>query len=110
MAELQFENKITSGNLWTIFATVVSVLVAGVWGWGQMQAQIERVSDRVSAIEQTIRERIALADADRAAKEARIRTLEIQASGFGSDLRNIQSGVSRIEASLATLADKKGTP
>lgn len=107
---MQFENKVTTGTLWTIFATVVSVVIGAVWGWNQMQAQIEKVADRVGTVEETIRERRVSTEASLTGLETRTRMLEVQGAGFGSDLRNIQDGVNDIKEAITNLADQRSKP
>lgn len=113
---VEFENKVTTGTLWTVLATVISVAGGAIWGWNQMQAQIDTVAARIETMEDGARDRRATIDTSIAGLvtitgglDSRTRSLEIQASGFGADLRNIQDGVNDIKASLARLA-QQGKP
>lgn len=98
----EFENKFTIGNLLTILA----MIVAGLWSYSQLQNAQERQADRIAVIEQTIREKTVMRDADSARKDARITSLEIAQASQSSDLRNIQVGINEIKISISQLSQK----
>lgn len=101
---MQFENKITVGNILTIAA----MLLAGVWSYSTLTTEIYRQADRIVSIEQIIRERTAMRDADSARKDSRLNALEIVQAGQSSDLRNIQVGINEIKIAIGQLSRKVG--
>ena len=103
---IKFENSISIGNMGTLGVLVVSFVV----GWTQMQAQLINLAEKVAAQEAATKERISVTTVDRAEKDSRLRALEVQASGFGSELKNIQAGISRIENNLDNLIENGGKP
>lgn len=97
MAGLQFDNKITSGNLLTIGAVVATVVA----GWTNLQAVQVQQGRQLEALELEV-------TATTAQTESRVRSLEIQQAGQSSDLRNIQVGINEIKAALDRLSDQRG--
>ncbi len=113
LPKLKFQPEITWGNILTMVAMIAAIF----WSYSEMTAEQRVQSNRTAAlevsmqarvalIEATIRERSANADADRTAKDARIRALETQASGFAADLRGIQAGIGRVERAIEQLSAK----
>jgi hypothetical protein len=105
MLGAKYESTITFGNLLSVGAMVTAVFLS----WSNLATEQRLQDARITVVETTIRERVAFADQDRAAKEARIRALESQASGFAADLRNIQATAGRIEAAVEQI-NKKVSP
>lgn len=93
---MQFENKVTIGNILTMLAMVAGMF----WSYSQLQQEQARQADKIEAINGTIRERVTNADARNAMMETRLRAVELAQAGQSSDLRNILQAVTEIKAAL----------
>jgi len=99
---MQFENKISLGNVLTIAALILAMAT----GWATLAAQLATLTGRMAAAEQLQRERILIAESRASAVDARLRSSEVAIAGQSSELRSILSAISRVEAALQKLADK----
>lgn len=93
MTGMQFDNKITSGNLLTIGALIVGLVA----GYTNLQALQDRQASQISSLESEVN-----------GSEIRVRTLEIQQAGQSSDLRNIQIGINEIKTAVERLGAQRG--
>ena len=93
MTGMQFDNKITSGNLLTIGALIVGLVA----GYTNLQALLDRQASQISSLESEVN-----------GSEIRVRTLEIQQAGQSSDLRNIQIGINEIKTAVERLGAQRG--
>jgi len=91
MTALQFDNKISLGHV----ISIVTILAGGIWAYAAISERQEAIAADMVAVK-----------ADAQAREARIRAVEIAQASQMSDLRAIQSGISRIEAQLERLQPK----
>lgn len=97
-----FENKVTIGNVITaaiLFATLVA-------GYSDLRGQQLRQAERSSAFVEDMRDSAESLDALRTSTDMRVRAVEVVQAGQGSDLRNIQTGINEIKASLEKLVGK----
>lgn len=99
---MQFENKITLGNILTIIALVLGLSA----GYSNLEARLSAQAEKVAAMDQTIRERNSLADSRTTATDTRVRAVEIMQASQTSDLRNIQVGINEIKTALERLGNK----
>lgn len=99
---MQFENKITLGNVLTIIALVLGLSV----GYSNLESRLSTQAEKVAAMDQTIRERILLSDSRAVATDTRVRAVEIMQASQTSDLRNIQVGINDIKSALERLGSK----
>lgn len=99
---MQFENKITLGNVLTIIALVLGLSV----GYSNLESRLSTQAEKVAAMDQTIRERILLSDSRAVATDTRVRAVEIMQASQTSDLRNIQVGINDIKSALERLGNK----
>ena len=99
---MQFENKISLGNVLTIAALILAMAT----GWATLAAQLATLGGRMTAAEQLQRERVLIAESRASAVDARLRSSEVAIAGQSSELRSILSAISRVEAALQKLADK----
>ena len=99
---MQFENKITMGNI----IMMIPLLLALAGGYSNLQSEQSRQADRLVMLETNARDRAALSDASRASMEVRVGATEVAIAGQSADLRNIQTGINEIKATLEKLAGK----
>lgn len=99
---MQFENKITLGNVLTIIALVLGLSV----GYSNLESRLSTQAEKVAAMDQTIRERILLSDSRAVSTDTRVRAVEIMQASQTSDLRNIQVGINDIKSALERLGNK----
>ena len=99
MPKFEFDPKISLGNI----VTIAVVLVGAAGAWFTVVLQQGHLSEKVAMIETTITTKTAGRDQQMSAHEARIRAVEIAQASQSSDLRSIQIGISRIEATLEKL-------
>ncbi len=102
MPKLEFDPKISLGNI----VTIAVVLIGAVTAWNTVVNRQTQLTEKVAVIEASITARTANRDQQMAAHEARIRAVEIAQAAQSSDLRPIQSGINRIEAQLEKLSGK----
>ena len=93
---LEYDPKISLGNI----ITVLVVLIGAVTAWNTVVSEQAKLAEKLAMVETTITARVAIRDQQMAGHEARIRAVEIAQASQSSDLRNIQIGISRIEAQL----------
>lgn len=86
---LQFDNKISLGNLVVIAVTVCGLAA----GYATMQADLRQHKVRMDRLEAASAER-----------EGRLRAVELMQASQASDLRNIRDGIVRIETALERMA------
>lgn len=98
----EYENKVTVGNILTMLAVALAV----IWSYATLQSEQARQADKIVNIEQFLKERGAMRDADSIRKDARIMGLEIAQASQSSDLRNIQVGINEIKISISQLSQK----
>ena len=95
MPRLQFDNKISLGHLLTALVLIIGI-IGSYYDLSSSQknlaAEIARRGSEISTIETAAQSR-----------ESRLRAVELLQAGQVSDLRNIQSGISRIETQLDRL-------
>ena len=103
MASMEWENKITMGNVLTIAITVATIVA----GYTRIQAEQSYQADRIAALERESRERVQALTVQQAAQDTRIRGVELMQAGQSSDLRNIQTGIDEIKAALERLTTSK---
>jgi len=92
---VQFDSKISIGNLITIIVVVVGALGSYFTMYGSInnhETTLRRHAEQI------------------ARQETRIQTAEIVGAGQASDLRNIQSGITRIENALDRLSRERVRP
>ena len=99
---MQFESKITLGNVLTIIALVLGLSV----GYSNLESRLSTQAEKVAAMDQTIRERILLSDSRAVATDTRVRAVEIMQASQTSDLRNIQVGINDIKSAVERLGNK----
>lgn len=99
---MQFENKITLGNILTIVALFIGLAA----GYSNLESRLSAQAEKVAAMDQVIRERIVLAESRAANTDTRMRAVEVMQASQTSDLRNIQVGINDIKATLERLGDK----
>lgn len=99
---MQFENKITLGNVLTIVALALGLAT----GWSSIAAQLATQTGRLNAAEQLQRERTLVSESRASAVDSRLRSSEVAIAGQSSELRSILSAIDRVEAALQKLADK----
>lgn len=85
---IQLDNKISTGHI----LTVIAMSVGGIGAYYDIKKDNESLRIEVSAMK-----------AESHAKEARLRSVEIAQATQSSELRSINSGVQRIEATLEKL-------
>lgn len=102
MTGMQFENKVTIGNVLTMLAMIAGMF----WSYSQLQQEQARQADKIESINGTLRDRVALVDARNAAFETRMRAVEVAQASQSSDLQNILSAVNEIKAALAVRGAK----
>lgn len=89
---------------WKISITsVIAALlffVGAVTAWTTLVNGQARLAEKIATIESIMTQRTAFRDAQAIGFDTRIRMIEIAQASQSSDLRAIQSGVSRIEAQL----------
>ena len=95
MTRLQFDNKISLGHLITAF-----VLIVGIIG---SYYDLSTSQKNLAAEIAQRRGEIATIENDARSRESRLGAVELLQAGQVSDLRNIQSGISRIESQLDRL-------
>lgn len=94
---MQFENKITIGNLLTIAFAVGSV----IYTYGTLKGEQDRLADKVAAVEAFSHERASIGDARSISTDTRLRAVENGQAGMSADVRNILSAVTEIKQQLA---------
>lgn len=99
MAKLEYDPKISLGNI----VTIAVVLIGAVTAWNTVVSKQTQLAEKVVVMETSIAAKTASRDQQAAGHEARIRAVEIAQAAQSSDLRAIQSGISRIEAQLEKL-------
>ena len=93
---VQFDNKITLGNV----LVVIGMLVSGVSAFVYLQAgQAKQASDMVR-LERIMAEQTDTLSRQRTEQEGRLRAVEVAQAAQSSDLRNIQTLLTRIELQL----------
>lgn len=90
------DNRISLGNLLTVFVALISVATA----WGFNTQRIIALEDRVRAVAERTEVIAQAADAARNAQDARLRPLEVSNARLETRLDTILQGVARIEARL----------
>lgn len=98
---LEYDPKISLGNIITISLIVVAVITA----WNTVVSEQAKLAEKIAVIETTISAKSLNRDQQMAGQEARLRALEIAQAAQSSDLRAIQGGISRIEAQLNKMQD-----
>lgn len=96
-----FDYKISITNV----LAMVFFFIGAVTAWGTLVNGQARLAEKIANIESIMAQRTALRDAQAIGFDTRIRMIEIAQASQSSDLRAIQSGVSRIEAQLDKRAD-----
>lgn len=100
--KVQYEGKITLGNI--VSALVIVFAVAGVYANMQnRQDQMERV---ISEMRLNVVENKTFADERALIVDNRVRVLEVSNASMAADLRNIQSGVNDVKATLTQLVNR----
>ena len=95
MTGLQFDNKISLGHILTAV-----VLIIGIIGsYYDLSTSQKNLATEIAQR----RGEIATIENDARSRESRLRAVELLQAGQVSDLRNIQSGISRIESQLDRL-------
>lgn len=102
MTRMQFENKITIGNVLTLIAMVAGMF----WSYSQLQTEQARQADRLATVETAVGGQMAATKASDTATDSRLRSLEIAQASQSSDLRNIQVGINDIKTAVAQLSQK----
>ena len=97
---MQFENKVTLGNVLTMLALVLGLAT----GYSSIASQLATHSSRLSSAEQIQRERIVISEARAATTDIRLRSSEIAIAGQSSELRSILLAMARIETAIEKLA------
>ena len=92
MAKLEYDPKISLGNI----VTIALVLLGAVTAWNTVVSSQAQLAEKVSVIETAL-----------GAHEGRIRAVEIAQASQQSDLRAIQNGITRIEAQLEKLQPRQ---
>jgi len=96
---VHFDNTVNTGHLLTAGAMVIAVVSAAIW----VQADLRRITLDQARIEASVESDLASIRADSAAREARIRAVEVAQAAQSSDLRSIQTILGRIERLLEAL-------
>lgn len=99
MTRLEFDPRFSMGNV----AIVVVWLVTVSGAYYTTAERMARLSEKVILLEQAAANRAMAKEARDAATDERIRRVEIAQASQSSDLRAIQSGISRIESQLEKL-------
>ena len=97
---LRFDNKISLGHV----ISIVAMLGAGILAYANLRATQESLQAAHANTSHRI-ERVEKSQLDR---EIRLRALEISVSSQASDLRNIQTGIADIKASLDKMMTRGG--
>ena len=93
---VQFENKITLGNVVTVLAMVFGLGS----GWMALKAQQEAMDKRITSVQEQVVTNRALSDARASSSDGRLRALEVSQASTSADLRNILNVLNRIERQL----------
>lgn len=101
---LKYDGTINAGAIMQAGVIFVAATATVVW----TQADIRRLEATQTRIETAIGSEIRSIKAESSAHEARIRASELSLAGQQSDLRAIQNGITRIEASIEKLTTKAG--
>ncbi|SEB80140.1 hypothetical protein [Rhodobacter sp. 24-YEA-8] len=96
---LKYDGTINAGAILQAVVVFAGALSAVIW----TQAGIWRLEADQRRMETTLAADLASIRSDASAREVRIRAAELALAGQQSDLRSIQSGISRIEAQLEKL-------
>ncbi|WP_151718352.1 hypothetical protein [Gemmobacter serpentinus] len=99
MPRLEYDPKISLGNI----VTIAVVFVGAVTAWNTVVSRQTQMAEKIAVMETSIAAKTAGRDQQMSAHEARIRAVEIAQAAQSSDLRAIQSGISRIEAQMERL-------
>lgn len=102
---LKYDGTVNAGAIMQAGVIFVSAVAAVVW----TQADIRRLEATQNRVETAIGSELTSIKAAASAHEARIRASELSLAGQQSDLRSIQNGITRIEASIEKLTPKAGT-
>lgn len=102
MPKVEFDPKISIGNIVTIAIVLAGMLTA----WNTVVNRQTALAEKLAAMEQTMAAGRADRIAGLAAHEARIRAVEIAQASQVSDLRNIQQTLAEIKTSLDKIALK----
>lgn len=102
MPKIEFDPKISIGNLVTIGIVLIGVITA----WNTMVNRQAALTEKMAAIEQTVAAGRADRVAAMAAHEARIRSVELAQAGQTSDLRNIQATLGEIKVQIDKIASR----
>lgn len=108
MSALQIDTKV---NIVAALTLMVGLAYTYSDVKSRMAEQAEQIRSQnavTASIAATLRDRMTISDASDAAKDTRIRALEIDAAGKDSDLRNIQIGINEIKVSISQLSQKVG--
>lgn len=93
---LRYDGTINAGAILQAGVIATAALSAVIW----TQAGIWRLEVDQRRLESTLATDLASIRNDASSREARIRAAELNIAGQQSDLRSIQSGITRIEAQL----------
>jgi hypothetical protein len=97
----------TLGNYLTMVVSVGTLVIGIGVTWGITATRIQNLEERVQSSDLQRSAEETRVRAAEAASEARLRAVELSAAGQSSDLRNIQSTLSKIESSLEKLIDER---
>ena len=100
MAKLEYDPKISLGNI----VTIMVVLIGAVTAWNTVVSRQSQMVEKMAIVEAAISAKTVARDQQMAAHEARLRAVEIAQAAQSSDLRNIQIGISEIKAQLEKMS------
>lgn len=93
---LRYDGTINAGHILTAAVMFISAVGAVIW----VQADLRRLSSDQQRVEASFTAEIVSIRSDAMAREGRLRAAELAIAGQSSDLRSIQSSLSRIERLL----------
>ncbi len=102
MPKLEFDPKMSLGNV----VTIAIVLIGAITAWNTVVNRQPQLAEKIAIMEASIAAKSNNRDQQMTAHEARIRAVEIAQAAQSSDLRAIQGGIARIEAQLERLSGK----
>lgn len=101
--KVQWDPKVSLGSAISSFLGLVAIcgsLIGGITAWNNLTATQAATSKEVGEIRAEVAARKAERDRQITEHESRLRAIEITQAGVSSDLRAIQTGISRIENTL----------
>jgi uncharacterized coiled-coil protein SlyX len=96
---MKWDSTITLGNMLSIGTILVGLAV----GYTQMQATIEAMDQRITAIETQAQASASGQQQEASGLEDRLRAVEILQASQSSDLRNIQTGINEIKVAISRI-------